>query len=72
MTFSVRCDIIDTVVRDKTKNLKNKTEYAGMAEYADALASGASGGNLVEVQVFLPAPLKTRISGSFLFDTERA
>ena len=29
---------------------------AGMAESADALASGASGGNLVEVQVFLPAP----------------
>lgn len=27
-----------------------------MAESADALASGASGGNLVEVQVFLPAP----------------
>lgn len=30
---------------------------AGMAESADALASGASGGNLVEVQVFLTAPL---------------
>ena len=31
-----------------------------MAESADALASGASGGNPVEVQVLLSAPTKKR------------
>ena len=34
------------------------TVYAGMAELADALYSGSSGGNFVEVQVLLPAPTK--------------
>ena len=32
-------------------------KYADMAELADALASGASGSNLVEVQVLLSAPI---------------
>ena len=43
------------------------SEYADMAELADALASGASGGNFVQVQLLLSAPCKkARIYSSFL------
>ena len=35
-------------------------EYAGMAELADALDSGSSESNFMEVQVLLPAPNKNK------------
>ena len=41
--------------------------YAGMAELADALASGASDRKVVEVQVLLPAPLESPYLRAFFF-----
>ena len=44
--------------------IKSLNDFAGVAELADALDSGSSGSNLVEVQVLSPAffMLKNRLS----------
>ena len=38
------------------KKQRTKIEYAGMAELADALDSGSSSSNIVQVRPLLPAP----------------
>ena len=52
MTFFFTSDILVNVAEVRRQN---KTEYAGMAELADAQASGACGRKIVWVQVPSPA-----------------
>ena len=64
--FSQNAGIIDTVLSERTTTTKD----ADVAESADALASGASGGNFVGVQVPSSAPQKGHaLSVSFLHST---
>ena len=54
LTLKLRYDIISTLT------IWQRIKYAGVAELADALASGASDRKVVWVQVPSPAPVTSR------------
>ena len=56
-TTRLRDDIIDSVFK----------RHAGMAELADALDSGSSEGNFMQVQVLFPAPQSVSEETDFSF-----
>ena len=68
--------------REQTVNLPSQTSmvrihpcppfFAGMAELADALDSGSSESNFMQVQVLFPAPNEDfRENGSFYFTPKK-
>jgi hypothetical protein len=49
-------NLADIIIQVAAANAAMKSEYADMAELADALDSGSNEGNFMEVQVLLSAP----------------
>ena len=52
---------------------KISSGFAGMAELADALDSGSSEGNFMQVQFLLPAPIETacRLTSGFCYGSHK-
>lgn len=61
LTLKLRYDIISTLT------IWQRIKYAGVAELADALASGASDRKVMWVQVPSSAPRKARFYRAFFF-----
>ena len=61
LTLKFRYDIISTLT------IRQRIKYAGVAELADALASGASDRKVMWVQVPSSAPRKARFYRAFFF-----